>query len=477
VREAEVGLSNDVVVIVPGVMGSRLRTAAGHEVWGPGAGSILRALATLGGSLRDLTLPADIGDGPAPDGVQAFGLMPSLHVIPGIWTPIKGYSELVQFLKQPGFGLVEDRVDERDAPAGNLVVFAYDWRLSNRHSAQCLKDRAESALERWRASDPTRKEAQLVFICHSMGGLVARWYIERLGGKALTRLLVTLGTPHRGACKSLNQLVNGVRKGPLKTDLTDFARSLPSSYQLLPEYACIDRGTADLAKTTEVELPQLDKALVADGMRFHDELDDHSDGAQYPLIPVVGIGQPTWTTARIDDEQLTPLNTIGDRDLRGDGTVPRLSARPKGMDERDRGIRGLGEGHGLLAAHRSVTDQLDLLLTPEGVRYRGDADVEPDENRIIGVTTPDLHEIGEPVNVAVRAPTGHLIEVVAIDERGEDAARDLAAFTHADDEGAAVGTATFADLDPGGYTIVARAPGDPRGYNVRPVHTTTLVLA
>jgi pimeloyl-ACP methyl ester carboxylesterase len=475
--KAEVGLSNDVVVVVPGVMGSRLRTVAGHEVWGPGAGSILRALATLGGSLRDLTLPADIGDGPAPDGVQAFGVMPSLHVIPGIWTPIQGYSELVQFLKQSRFGLVEDRGGEPGAPAGNLVVLAYDWRLSNRHSAHCLKDRAESALERWRASDPTHKEAQLVFICHSMGGLVARWYIEKLGGKALTRLLVTLGTPHRGACKSLSQLVNGVRKGPLKTDLTDFARSLPSSYQLLPEYACIDRGTADLAKTIEVELPHLDKALVADGMRFHDDLDDHSEGAQYPVVPMVGIGQPTWTTARIDDERLTPLDTIGDRDLRGDGTVPRLSARPKGMDEHDRGIRGLGEGHGLLAAHRSVTDQLDFLLTSESVRYRGGADIEPDEAQILGVSTLDLHEVGEPMSVVVRAPTSRLIEVVAIDERGDEAARELVAFTGTDDEGAAVGTATFANLDPGGYAIGARAPGDPRGYEVAPVHTTTLVLA
>ena len=53
-----------------------------------------------------------------------------------------------------------------------------------------------------------------------------------------------MGTPHRGALNSLEQLVNGVRKGPgpFRVDLTEFARSLPAAYQLLPEYACLESG-------------------------------------------------------------------------------------------------------------------------------------------------------------------------------------------------------------------------------------------
>jgi pimeloyl-ACP methyl ester carboxylesterase len=35
-------------------------------------------------------------------------------------------------------------------------------------------------------------------IGHSMGGLVARYYVQRLGGDARVHTLVTLGTPHRG---------------------------------------------------------------------------------------------------------------------------------------------------------------------------------------------------------------------------------------------------------------------------------------
>jgi triacylglycerol lipase len=33
---------------------------------------------------------------------------------------------------------------------------------------------------------------------HSLGGLVARYYVQRLGGDARVHTLVTLGTPHHG---------------------------------------------------------------------------------------------------------------------------------------------------------------------------------------------------------------------------------------------------------------------------------------
>lgn len=39
---------------------------------------------------------------------------------------------------------------------------------------------------------------QLVLVCHSMGGLVARAYLHRFGGGSV-RKVVTIGTPHRGS--------------------------------------------------------------------------------------------------------------------------------------------------------------------------------------------------------------------------------------------------------------------------------------
>src|SRR6185437_7902808 len=123
------------------------------------------------------------------------------------------------------------------------------------------------ALARWRAQGGRFADATLTFVGHSMGGLVARWYIEHCGGADITGKLITFGTPYRGAANALEQLVNVARKGigPLAIDLTRMARSMPSLHQLLPEYACIQNGR-ELARTTEIQLPEVDAAMVADAM-------------------------------------------------------------------------------------------------------------------------------------------------------------------------------------------------------------------
>ncbi|MDJ0340564.1 alpha/beta fold hydrolase [Streptomyces sp. H10-C2] len=41
-------------------------------------------------------------------------------------------------------------------------------------------------------------QRQVDIVGHSLGGLIARYYVQRLGGDARVRTLVTLGTPHSG---------------------------------------------------------------------------------------------------------------------------------------------------------------------------------------------------------------------------------------------------------------------------------------
>ncbi|MCC3770224.1 alpha/beta fold hydrolase, partial [Streptomyces sp. UNOC14_S4] len=52
---------------------------------------------------------------------------------------------------------------------------------------------------------------------HSLGGLIARYYVQRLGGDARVRTLVTLGTPHGGTrvapLMSAHPLVRQMRPG------------------------------------------------------------------------------------------------------------------------------------------------------------------------------------------------------------------------------------------------------------------------
>lgn len=90
--------STDLVVVLPGILGSTL-IKDGKLVWAPSAGAVLQAVRTFGRSLTELQLPPGIGDAHPDDGVEPVSLMPDLHAIPGIWTPIKGYDRLLYRLR------------------------------------------------------------------------------------------------------------------------------------------------------------------------------------------------------------------------------------------------------------------------------------------------------------------------------------------------------------------------------------------
>lgn len=78
----------DVVVLLPGITGSVLRDSRSRDLWAPTAGTVARALVTLGRSIADLELRDENADG----GVTAPMMIPDLHLIPGLWK-IDGYSK------------------------------------------------------------------------------------------------------------------------------------------------------------------------------------------------------------------------------------------------------------------------------------------------------------------------------------------------------------------------------------------------
>jgi len=404
----------DMVVVLPGIMGSTL-AKDGRLVWAPSAGVVLRAIRTFGHSVRALTLPAGVADDHPADGVEPVALMPDLHVLPGLWTANIGYEKLLAFLRSPRFGLVEAGAVPPDQPA-NLLPVPYDWRLSNRFNARRLKRIVEPALERWRDQGGVYANAGLVFICHSMGGLIARWYIEREGGAEYTRKLITLGTPHRGALRALEQLVNGVCMGlgPLAFNLTDFARSLPSLHQLLPEYACIE-SPSGLLRTTETSLASLSSTIVADGMRFHEELDGAGapPEAGWDLHTIVGFRQPSVTTARLVDGRVEPVSTIEMVDEGGDATVPRLAATPKWLRPDSPGIATVAERHGSLPSNQSVIDILEGILTASPVVRMGPTELE------LSITVEEFVLAGEPLEVWAVVANGARVGLQAsvFDER------------------------------------------------------------
>jgi pimeloyl-ACP methyl ester carboxylesterase len=401
----------DLVVVLPGILGSTLRRD-GRLVWAPSAGSALRAITTFGASLRRLELPAGIGDQHPCDGVEPAALMPDLHVLPGIWTPIKGYDTLLARLRRLGYR------ESGPGMPGNLLPVPYDWRLSCRYNAQRLGTIIEPALQRWRDQGRPYAGAQVVFVCHSMGGLIARWYIEQCGGTEITRKLITLGTPYRGAARALDQLVNGASPGlgPLRVDLTRFARSMPSLHQLLPEYACLQHN-GELARTTEVTLPELDTGMVTDAMRFHTDLRNAEAGRPASLEAthaIVGTTQPTATTARLAGGRVELDGTYQDQDLAGDATVPVVGACRADVPMDSNMLRRVPDKHGNLQRNAAALDEMEGILTAASIIIKAAKPVA------LRVDAPEFALAGQPITVQVTPaePVRHAIRLAVTGETG-----------------------------------------------------------
>jgi pimeloyl-ACP methyl ester carboxylesterase len=231
-RLYRVGAADDTpVILIPGAFGSRLRDrTTGDEVWpGPWWRILFSNYADLAqdsdpatGEPRESTLE--------PNGIaeQAFGR--------------DFYRPIIDTLERHG-GYVRSAVGT-PARKGErrLYIFAYDWRQDNVKSAQQLH-RLIAAIR----ADYADPSLRVDLVAHSMGGLVARYYLRfgatdvldgraqqvTMAGAAQVRKLVLLGTPNLGAVSSLHAFLSGERVGLGRIAPRTLA-TMPSGYQLFP---------------------------------------------------------------------------------------------------------------------------------------------------------------------------------------------------------------------------------------------------
>ena len=129
---------------------------------------------------------------------------------------------------------------------GNLFTFPYDWRQSNTTTAELLK---EKIAEVKKATGKNKVD----IVAHSMGGLVARQYIESDDYQNDVGKMIFVGTPHLGSPMDYLITEGGKFSGPLAyvfeslfqleatenmySNLTRYIHDkVPSSAQLLPIY-------------------------------------------------------------------------------------------------------------------------------------------------------------------------------------------------------------------------------------------------
>ncbi|MGQ9411147.1 esterase/lipase family protein [Mycolicibacterium gilvum] len=448
---------NDLIIVIPGITGSTLRRN-GADVWSSKPTTVLATIATLGKHIAELQLPADIGDEAPEDGTEATQLISTLHCIPGLWTPIHGYEKLVKRLRAS--------IAIQQFGDLNPVLFPYDWRLSNRYTARRLKVYAEQALSRWRDCAPQNRDAKITFVCHSMGGLIARWYISKEGGAPITRKMITLGTPYRGAIKALSVLADGPMPilGRFGEHLHRAAVSFPSVHQLLPSYACVNHGDGELEYLADQTDSVLTGSLRRDAALFYQQLEEaESADPENPTRrhAIVGARQPTTASASLINGRYVFSELLGHHDLAGDGTVSAASG-PKGIPLDDNSIRRIADKHGHLQSNDAALDEVESVVRSVPVIVKAG----PTES--LSVAMPEIFAAEEPVTATISSPTGP--RSVAITVRGEHGG----VIEHVEKvirEGAF--QYQTAALDPGGYSLEVRSVTD--GASTSGVNSAFLV--
>ena len=220
------------VIVIPGILGSRLMDAtAKQEVW-PGSAFNLLFDAKENLALRiDPKTLQPLDDGVQPDGLfeQAFNS--------------DFYGAILRTLRDSG-GFVPGKPGERADPRQRrYYVLAYDWRQDNVITAR----RLDALIEQIRRDygDPRLK---VNIIAHSMGGLVTRYYLRygtvdalegegsfpiNMAGAAKVGTVVLLGTPNLGSVRSLQGMILGEEVG-LSRVPPEVLATMPSVYELLP---------------------------------------------------------------------------------------------------------------------------------------------------------------------------------------------------------------------------------------------------
>lgn len=329
-KTAVLGAARPRVVLIPGITGSTLHGADGALIW-------LQPLAIREGRLRDLAL----GEDEAARGPIRAGKLLDL-----IYLPMQ--------------------LHLKHLARCEVIPFAYDWRLSPADLAERLRD---ALLELGAQGEPVH------LVCHSMGGLVARWLCARYPEVAAAHVaqVIMLGTPNFGSCEPVRHLTVG---GPPFTlpllrspavSAVQVARTLPSLYAMLP--APREAYPRDAPLPYPFESSDFDyyrpEDYRADGLRPRHLAAARASGERLggalpvPAVVIAGHGRPTCVGVRRSSREEAPFDFATYVSELGDGTVPLGSAASLPGARR---YYVPGGEHGALPSYRRVRDAVQALI-------------------------------------------------------------------------------------------------------------------
>jgi pSer/pThr/pTyr-binding forkhead associated (FHA) protein len=312
------------VVFVPGMMGTELWIGS-ERIW-PNPKLIIS-------NVEIYALPGD-------PRIEARGIVNDVVIVPHI-IQSRQYSAMGDYLVE-SLGYTRGK---------DLLEFGYDWRHDVRLAAQRLAE----AIEEWQTSTP------VTIIAHSLGTLVTRYYVERLGGRRFVERVILMGGPHFGTPGGLSAILHGPGMLPFGVGAERMRKVLstyPSAYQILPTYPCAvdqDGNTIDILKDVSW-LPEQQRPYLSAARSFRRELGTTSS---VPAVSIFGYGLKTKLRINIHRGPDGPWQKVDFvEDMAGDQSVPSGSAVLT-----DSEIHPVLQEHGSLYVDDDVRMRLKVELT------------------------------------------------------------------------------------------------------------------
>jgi pSer/pThr/pTyr-binding forkhead associated (FHA) protein len=312
------------VVFIPGGMGT--------EIW-RGSEQIWPNPRHLFSNPEMLRLPEN-------DQLTVGGIVKDVVLFPNL-VKLERYSRFTDYLVETlGYEVGKD-----------LLEFGYDWRQDLRLAAR----RLGQAIDEWDIGAP------VTIIAHSMGCLVARYYVERLGGARNVERLMLVGGPLNGFPKGVAFLATGrnlLPFGLMSRRIGEMLRTFPAFHQILPMAACVVDQNGNKFSALQDEswtASDAQRELVRDARKFRREL---GSTVSVPSVSIFGYGLKTVTDLRVQRDSDGRWSSV---DLvegpAGDAFIPEVCAV---LDNTE--IHPVLQCHGSLYVDSDVRMRLKLEL-------------------------------------------------------------------------------------------------------------------
>ena len=251
------GVARNPIIFIPGFLGSRLENAVtGQNVWGNFTG--MNAMDGYSNQqLSALSYPMEYGTPLIDIKSEAVpvALLEKVDVrLMGITFQFNAYSEIMRILALGGY-VKEGGIIPKDKHFYSLFVFYYDWRQDLVQNAvrlhQFILSRKHYLQKEYEKLYGVKDyDVQFDFVAHSMGGLLARYYLrygnqdlpqdgslpvfDWRGSKNVDKVAI-IGTPNAGYLDAFLQLINGFSPDPsVKPYPPAVVGTFASYYQMLP---------------------------------------------------------------------------------------------------------------------------------------------------------------------------------------------------------------------------------------------------